>query len=122
MLPSVVWSLIILWIICMPGSTIPKVPFVNIPHFDKLVHAAIFAVFAFLLNFGLYRQENPFLKKHHYTISLIIGVIYGLGTEWIQLNFIPGRSGEFFDWVADIAGTISGILMFHLTRNFATAR
>jgi VanZ family protein len=118
LLPSIIWSLIILWIICMPGNSIPKTPFINIPHFDKVVHAVIFAVLAFLVNYGLYRQNNTFIRKNHYTISIISGVIYGIITEWIQLKFIPGRSGEILDWVADVAGTIAGIIAFYLYLQF----
>jgi VanZ family protein len=116
LLPSVIWSLVILWIICIPGSSIPETPFIYIPHFDKIVHAFIFGVFAFLINFGLYRQKNSFLRRNHYTITMIAGVLYGVITEWIQLSFIPGRSGELMDWVADVAGTIAGIMIFHFSR------
>jgi VanZ family protein len=100
----------------MPGSNIPDVPFIKIPHLDKLVHAVIFAVFAYLLNYGLYRQKNAFLKTHNYTITLFAGVVYGVITEWIQFSFIPERSGELTDWLADVAGTIAGIIIFHFTR------
>lgn len=118
-LPAVVWSLIIVWIISLPPAIIPKTPFLNIPHFDKLVHAFIFAVFIVLLNYGLIRQSSFWTRKYLYTISLVIGVIYGAGTEWIQLHFIAGRTGEWWDFAANITGCLAGTLVFmYLKKQF----
>jgi VanZ family protein len=117
LLPAFLWSVIILLIICIPGSNFPKTPFINIPHLDKLVHAFIFAILAYLLSSGLYRQKNPYLKKHHYAISLAAGIVYGIFTEWIQWSYIPGRSGELLDWIADVGGTLAGLLFFWFQKN-----
>lgn len=121
LLPVILWSLIILWLISIPGSNMPKTPLLAIPHFDKLVHFGIFAVFAFLLNYGLGKQAAVFCQKHQYIISLLIGGVYSAGTELLQYFFIPARSGEFWDFLANLAGCVVGVLVFKYGRKIFPA-
>jgi len=118
LLPAIIWSFIILWLISIPGSSIPETPFLNIPHFDKLVHAIIFAVFAFLVSYGLFMQKNSVFSRYHYTITLVLGVVFSVVTEWIQLEFVVGRSGEFMDLVADLAGCLLGMIAFYYRKYY----
>ena len=121
LLPVILWSLVILWLISIPGGNIPKTPFLSIPHFDKLVHFGIFAVFAFLLNYGLSKQSSVSCQKHQYNISLLIGVIYSGGTELLQYMFIVGRFGEIWDFAANMAGCCVGLLVFKHGRKYFPA-
>lgn len=118
LLPSVLWSLIILWIISIPGTSIPSSKLFDIPHFDKLVHAAVFAVFTFLLTYGLRMQQIIVLNKYPYTISLLVGVVYSMLTEWIQLRFVDSRSGELYDLIADLAGCLMGVLLYYYLNRY----
>ncbi len=118
LLPPVLWSLAILWIISIPGTSIPTSRFLNIPHLDKLVHLAVFAVFTFLLSYGLHMQEINVFKKHPYTISLLVGVVYSILTEWIQLRFIHSRSGEFYDLIADVTGCLMGVILYFYLKRY----
>jgi VanZ family protein len=118
LLPAIVWTLLMLWLITIPGSSIPETPFLNIPHFDKLVHAIIFAVFTFLVNYGFFMQKKLVYSRHHYTISLVLGVIYSVFTEWIQLEFVVGRSGELMDIVADLTGCLLGAIAFYYRKYY----
>jgi len=66
---------------------------------DKLVHAGLFGVWAILLTLAsLERYGN--IKYVKIVIAIII---VGTLTELIQ-TFIPDRSGELLDALADIAG------------------
>lgn len=121
LLPVILWSLIILWLISIPGSNMPKTPLLAIPHLDKLVHFGIFVVFAFLLNYGLSKQASVFCQKQQYTISLLIGVIYSAGTELLQYIVISARSAEFWDFVANFTGCVVGVLVFKYGRRLLPA-
>lgn len=46
-------------------------------------------------------------------ITLAIGIVYGALTEIMQETFIPGRVGSLFDWIADIIGSVLGVLFFY---------
>ncbi len=121
LLPVILWSLVILWLISIPGSNIPQTPLLKIPHFDKLVHFGIFAVFAFLLSYGLIKQASVICQNHTYTISLLVGVIYSAGTEILQYCCIPGRFGEFWDFMANAAGCLVGIIAFKYGKKYFPA-
>jgi VanZ family protein len=43
-------------------------------------------------------------------ITFIFGSIYGISDELHQY-FVPGRSVEFLDWVADTLGSTSGAIL-----------
>jgi VanZ family protein len=118
LLPALIWTVIIMVLISIPGSTFPRTSLFHIPHFDKLVHAGIFAVFTLLVNYGMYMQDDSFFKRNHYTISLSAGVIFGVLTEWFQLHYVPGRSGEWPDLLADLLGAVAGMGLFYYSRKY----
>jgi VanZ family protein len=52
------------------------------------------------------------------SIKFILGsiILYGILTECIQLAFVPFRSFDVFDMVADMVGTFTGLFVFRLKR------
>ncbi len=118
LLPSILWLIVISLLLSMPASSIPKTPFLNIPHFDKVVHLFLFSVFVILLNFGFYKQKMIELHRCHYTISMLLGVLTGIGTELLQNYLAIGRSGDLVDLLFDIAGCIIGWVFFGLWKRF----
>jgi len=79
---------------------------------DKLAHFGAYFVLGALLAHATTRLgETPLL-------AVAIGVAYGAVDE-IHQHFVPGRTSDVFDWVADTAGVICGVLIFLLvfTRN-----
>ncbi len=107
------WALGIFIIISLPGSSIPKSRFLNIENIDKVIHFLLFFVFSLLLSFGFFRQqvlENA--QKHYVVYTLVISIFYGALTEFFQAVMLPSRFGNFWDFLANSAGAISGILVF----------
>ena len=72
---------------------------------DKIYHFMEYGVFSFLLFLAFYHSRNEFLKKNVFFLSCIIGMAYGLSDE-IHQSFVPGRSCEFLDFVADCLGVV----------------
>jgi len=104
----------------MPSGNIPKTKLLNIPHIDKLIHFGLFFVLSLLLDFGFRKQPlKSFMRENHYTISLLFCVIFGVGTELLQLVFTSqGRSGTMLDFMANFSGTLAGLFaLFVLTKN-----
>jgi VanZ family protein len=112
LLPAFLWCLTILWLISIPGGNIPKFSFLNIPHFDKLIHAFVFGVLSVFLSYGFYKQNISLLGRYPYTFSMLIGVLYSIMTEWIQDRFVMGRTGDFYDILANVIGCCAGIVVF----------
>ena len=109
-------SLILIAVLCfLPGDTTNKVRFFNIPHFDKLVHFGMYFLFSLALFFDL-KKNSQLQKKQIFFVILILSIIIGGSIEIIQNYFIPGRSGDWFDLLADVAGSLGFVLLYLLKK------
>ena len=109
--------LIIYWSLLLMGTSLPAP---DVPSFgigDKFTHFGAYFGLAVLLSFTFhYQNKYLFLKKYFLTSTLVVVTVYGLLDEFHQ-SFIPGRSSEFFDWVADVIGAAAGIIfVFYLMK------
>jgi VanZ family protein len=53
---------------------------------------------------------------------LVACACYGALLEWIQLSFTDERSGDVMDWIADISGTLLGLVAARLLEPLLTRR
>lgn len=103
--------LIIHWITIFILTSLPSDQLPSVEIGDKVNHFLAFIVLGFFLNLTLkYQTKYPSLKKNILLITIIIAAGYGLLDELHQL-FVPGRSAEVLDWIADFVGAISGSLL-----------
>jgi len=101
----IVWTVIIGTLCCLPGKVLPNESGFRIPQFDKLVHICMFGGFVFLWNLYLSKRTtamNVLLKG--FFIFFVIGNIYGVGMEYAQKYWIPGRDYDLADIIADMIG------------------
>jgi VanZ family protein len=111
--------LIIYWIFLFIVTSLPAP---SVPSFevgDKVKHFAAFFGLSVLLSLTLlYQNKNLLVKRYYLGATFIIASIYGFLDEFHQ-SFIPGRSSEFLDWVADSLGALVGILfIFYMVKKF----
>ncbi|MEK7401743.1 MAG: VanZ family protein [Gemmatimonadota bacterium] len=86
----------------VPTTMVPR----QLGPFDKVAHFTMYAVLAGLLVTAV-REQRALTKA---LIVTVLGVaVFGAVDEWHQ-RFIPGRSTEFADWVADAFGGSTGAL------------
>lgn len=72
---------------------------------DKLAHSIEFGIFAFLLRrFFVYNVRKKWRLKW-YELTLIVGASYAVFDE-IHQAFVPGRSADIFDVLADVIGVL----------------
>lgn len=96
---------ILLFLTSIPGNSVPSVGLS-----DKYEHFLGYFGLAFLLNLVLLVQDKfPLMKKYSSIFTFLFGVVYGLLDELHQL-FIPGRSCDMMDWLADGIGVTLGII------------
>jgi VanZ family protein len=101
----------ILWILSERSRPFDRVPL--IPQFDKVLHFGWFFGGAGLLAAFLFRLRPsvpPSLLRGILAVLLLAGV--GALDEWHQ-SWVLGRDGNSIpDWIADVAGSIAGFLVF----------
>jgi len=97
-------------VICMMPAH--HIPHVTIPQFDKIVHTGIYIIFGILTYYG-WTMQTSFFGLHRKTIIKIIVLLsaYGLLIEVMQEALTADRHFEWFDELADIAGSVIGVLM-----------
>jgi VanZ family protein len=107
-IPAMIWLVVLLVAMLLPSNKIPSVvKGVN----DKILHSGAYALAAFLFYLG---QNHFFTKPKNHSLSLIIAafilLIIGVIIEFLQENYIPGRSGSIRDILANMIGIAWGML------------
>jgi VanZ family protein len=84
----------------------PRVPDFGEPEgSDKLVHLAMYAIFAVLV---IRAAQTGRPKLRAMALTLVALVAWAAADEWHQ-KFIDGRSSSVADWAADSAGVVAGL-------------
>ncbi|MDF9795680.1 VanZ family protein [Catalinimonas alkaloidigena] len=109
-----VWALIILALILLPGQQMPEISVKFFLSIDKLAHAFVFCVLVLLMIIGFTKQYTyPVLRNNAAKYSLLISMIYAIILEILQF-LSNARMVEFLDATANLVGCISGYLIFLL--------
>ncbi len=118
LLPGLLWTLLIAALTLMPGNYIPRITtFLDWLGPDKILHLLLFGIYSFLLLEGFRRQHShSLLQKHPIFVALLIGIVFAIFTEVMQMHVIPGRHGNIYDFLADVLGSILGIISWRFTR------
>ena len=74
---------------------------------DKVLHALAYGTLAALLYPAL--RTSGLAGRRAALLAAGLAALYGASDEWHQ-SFVPGRSSEVLDWVADVAGAAAGAL------------
>jgi len=122
--PAVVYFIISAILLTLPGSAFPTESWMDGIHFDKFVHVGMFAGLTFLLCWGLYCRAADWGKVSGervtgissarlwrlFIYAAIASLAYGIIMEYVQRDFIPNRSFDSGDILADAGGSLAGLL------------
>lgn len=97
---SLAYAAGIFWLSSRPVPIDPRWMF---PGEDKLVHMAMYGGLAYLIAQGMRRAKRPASPMVLLIVPLIITAAYGASDEIHQI-FVPGRTCDLLDWIADITG------------------
>ena len=88
------------------------------PPLDKAAHATVFGLLALALDLALRINAPglPMYKRHLLVVALVS--FYGASDEWHQY-FVPGRSCEVLDWMADTLGAALALTLGSLQMVFS---
>lgn len=107
-----VWFLVILTLCATPGKDIPHISFLELLAFDKWVHAGIFFILVLLMIRGFRLQRTGWLFSNAVIFTLVFSVAYGGILEILQGAVFEDRSADFYDFIANSIGAITGVLLY----------
>jgi len=99
---------VIIFATSVPSTFVPR----QLGPYDKVVHFGMYAVLAALVTSAIAHKQG--LVKA-VAVTVIAVAAFGAVDEWHQ-QFIPGRSMDVMDWVADSIGGIIGVIAASLIR------
>ena len=108
---AVGWAVLIYYLSSQPGIDTPTL----FPGQDKLLHLIAFGMLGFLVMGAMKRTASGYRPGQvWFTVTLV--TLYGLLDESHQY-FVPHRTVEFYDLLADAAGGLLGAWsMYYLVR------
>ncbi len=108
-LPAILWGVLILVLSMMPGEQAARMMF-GIPHFDKIGHFGMYAIWALLMYYAFSGMAGMSGRKA-FLISLTICGLTGVVLEFGQYYFASNRYFEIEDMLANAAGAMVGALV-----------
>jgi len=111
LLLAIGWFIISVILLTLPGSAIPKEDWLGKIWIDRWVHIGMFSIMVFLWCKTMLKMdiENKKLKIIFFFIAEIC-FGYGIGMEFVQKYFIPNRSFDVGDIIADAIGCSVGLV------------
>lgn len=107
--PAILYMALIWW---LSSLSLPDVRLHTFPFGDKGVHFVEYGGLAFLVAHAARRTWARHHPARTLALAVWITVLWGLVDE-IHQAFVPGRSSEVLDIVADGAGAVAGALSRH---------
>lgn len=102
--PALLWTALLFF-----ASSQPTLPVELRGGTDKLAHFAAYTVLGMLLARGQSESGLSVLWP------IVLGSLIG-GLDELYQGTVPGRNPDVGDWIADTAGIISGVAIFHMVR------
>lgn len=78
---------------------------------DKVLHFCAYFIYGITIQFYLHYFRLSKTKFIFFTI--LIGALFGMSDEFHQY-FVPNRSTDIFDWLADVFGVMSSLSLLKL--------
>lgn len=83
-------------------------------HFDQVLHSIVYLMICLYFPIGQFMRLTLF-KDNSYKKFILIVFILATITEGVQL-FVPYRTFNFFDWLANVVGLGIGLVIIWLVR------
>ncbi len=107
--PAVFWALGLFVLSELRAAPSSLQPLLAVP--DKLVHFALYLTLGGLLARARWISGTDVL----HAVLIAAGCGYAALDEWHQ-SFVPGRTPDVADWLADVAGVTVGYLIIYVAR------
>lgn len=114
--PAILFALAIFIVSAQSHIDLPNI---GLSFQDKIFHALAYFIFGLTILMAFDTNSKRLSRKELVIYMLFIGCIYAASDEYHQ-SFVYGRTGDFFDWIADSVGIILSIpVYFKFIQNFS---
>lgn len=114
-IPGILYYLFITAVSHVPGDMVGSLVTAPFEHFDKVVHFVMYTLLGIVVARALSWEEHYYhLRKKWYLYFLLIMAVAAFVDE-IHQHFVPFRSMDFFDGLADVCGSaLGGYIYFYI--------
>ncbi len=122
--PPAIVAIVIFYLCCLiPTNDIPDVKFHFFIPTDKIVHFLMFFGLAGVASFNyIYDKKGKIIILKLIVFAIFIPILYGGIIELIQAEYFPDRSGDWYDFLADISGAVATLPLSLWFRRFLINR
>lgn len=97
----------------LPGSAIPHTDWFDTIQLDKWIHAILFGGLCIaFINMVHSLSNNPTQKIIYALFITLFVIVYGVVIEFVQRDYIPNRSFDIWDIIADAVGSIGAFIWY----------
>ncbi|WP_018616017.1 VanZ family protein [Segetibacter koreensis] len=109
-IPAIIWFIISIVLLTLPGNDLPHNSFFDLPFFDKYVHFGMFFLLTVLFSFPFYKlpAKPTAVISIFYKVSFFV-ILYGVIMEFVQKFFTFERSFDVVDILFDSLGSLAGL-------------
>ncbi|HQW87078.1 MAG TPA: VanZ family protein [Flavobacteriales bacterium] len=101
---ALLWAAVILGLCLIPARGLPEWDWFSLLDLDKLVHAGMFFILSLLLAQAFRTADQP---VRYLFWGIVISVLYGVATEFMQGLEALGRRTDPADMIANTVGAIA---------------
>ncbi|MBK5722660.1 VanZ family protein [Dysgonomonas sp. Marseille-P4677] len=122
--PPAIIAIIIFYLCCLiPTQEIPEVGIDFFIPTDKIVHFLMYLGLAGVASFNyIYDKNGHIIILKLILFAVLIPIIYGGFIEILQAKYFPERSGDWYDFLADVLGALSSLPFSLWFRSFLLNR
>ncbi len=110
---SFAWMALLTILSAIPGKAMPHW---DVLSYDKVVHVCFYAPLGWSIISSLVRKVD-----FRFGVMMMVVMLFG-GIDEIHQHFVPGRTMDVWDWVADSIGGIIGGTFFLLWEHYWNKR
>ncbi|MBD8348390.1 VanZ family protein [Dysgonomonas sp. GY617] len=113
-------SLVILYLCCLiPTNDIPEVSFDFFIPMDKIVHFCMYLGLSGATAINYIHGKRGHVNTQKLIIAaFLLPILYGGFIEILQHYFFPPRAGDWFDFLADMLGSLTALPIAFQYRNY----
>ncbi len=107
--PPMVIAVIIFYLCCLiPTNDIPDVEFDFFIPTDKIIHFLMYFGLSIVASFNyIYDKKGKIIILKLVAFAVLVPIVYGGLIEILQAECFAGRSGDWYDFLADVLGALA---------------